>query len=66
MNNGCVCCTVRKDLIETFHLLFSDEKFSRLDWVVIETTGTPIRDALILIDNHDNYHDGYDYYCYYY
>lgn len=39
MNNGCICCKVRKDLIQTFHALFTDEKLSRLNWVVIETTG---------------------------
>ena len=39
MNNGCICCTVRKDLITTFHNMFADESFSKLDWVMIETTG---------------------------
>lgn len=39
MNNGCICCTVRKDLLRTFHSLFSDEAFSKLEWIVIETTG---------------------------
>ncbi len=39
MNNGCVCCTVRQDLIETFHQMFKNELFATLDWVVIETTG---------------------------
>lgn len=39
MNNGCVCCTVRSDLLKTFHKMFNNESFSRLDWVVIETTG---------------------------
>lgn len=39
MNNGCICCTVRKDLITTFHSMFADESFSKLDWVMIETTG---------------------------
>lgn len=39
MNNGCVCCTVRKDLLSTFHRIFETDAFSRLDWVVIETTG---------------------------
>ena len=39
MSNGCICCTVRKDVIQTFQRLFLDDKFSKLDWVVIETTG---------------------------
>jgi G3E family GTPase len=39
MNNGCICCTVRKDLIGTFHKLFADPAVARLDWVVLETTG---------------------------
>ena len=39
MNNGCVCCTVRKDLIKTFHTMFDDDSFSQLDWILIETTG---------------------------
>jgi G3E family GTPase len=39
MNNGCICCTVRKDVIFTFHKMFLDPAFSSLDWVVIETTG---------------------------
>eukprot|EP01036_Dinobryon_divergens_P035565 gene35565-46124_t len=39
LNNGCVCCTVRGDLVRTFYRLFSDESFALLDWVVIETTG---------------------------
>lgn len=39
LNNGCVCCTVRSDLITTFHTLFEKDVFSNLDWVVVETTG---------------------------
>ena len=39
LNNGCVCCTVRSDLITTFHTLFKNEIFSKLDWIVVETTG---------------------------
>jgi len=39
MNNGCICCTVRKDLLLTFHRLFENEAFDRIDWIVIETTG---------------------------
>jgi G3E family GTPase len=37
MNNGCVCCTVRGDLLKSFfHLIEHRDKF---DTVVIETTG---------------------------
>lgn len=39
MENGCVCCTVRKDLLVTFHRMFENESFAQLDWIVIETTG---------------------------
>ena len=39
MSNGCICCTVRQDLLKMFHRLFENETFSQLDWVVIETTG---------------------------
>jgi G3E family GTPase len=39
MSNGCICCSVRGDLVATFHALFQKESFSQLDWVVIETTG---------------------------
>lgn len=37
MNNGCVCCTVRGDLIETLHRLIDRE--IDFDAVIIETTG---------------------------
>lgn len=37
MNNGCICCTVRGDLIRIFsELMLKREKF---DYLVIETTG---------------------------
>src|SRR5690349_9409821 len=41
MNNGCICCTVRKDIIDTFHVLFNkiQNLTEQIDWVVIETTG---------------------------
>lgn len=39
MNNGCICCTVRQDLIKTFQKMFQHDSFALLDWVVIETTG---------------------------
>ncbi|HZV65657.1 MAG TPA: GTP-binding protein [Telluria sp.] len=37
MNNGCICCTVRGDLIRTLHGLL--DAGSRFDAIVIETTG---------------------------
>ncbi|MEX0753180.1 MAG: GTP-binding protein [Xanthobacteraceae bacterium] len=37
MNNGCVCCTVRGDLIRTLHGLLS--KRGNFDAIVVETTG---------------------------
>jgi len=40
MNNGCICCTVRKDIVDTFHMLLaSKDILAAIDWVVIETTG---------------------------
>jgi molybdopterin-guanine dinucleotide biosynthesis protein len=39
LNNGCVCCTVRNDLITTFHHLFQKDLLSQLDWIIVETTG---------------------------
>ena len=37
MNNGCVCCTVRGDLIRTLHGLLS--KSGGFDAIIVETTG---------------------------
>jgi G3E family GTPase len=37
MNNGCVCCTVRGDLIRSFFELMKHR--SKFDTVIIETTG---------------------------
>ena len=37
MNNGCICCTVRGDLIRTLHGLLS--KRDNFDAIIIETTG---------------------------
>eukprot|EP01033_Poteriospumella_lacustris_P003134 gene3134-2307_t len=39
MNNGCICCNVRSDLLSTFRKMFTNEAFALLDWIVIETTG---------------------------
>ncbi|WP_306395668.1 CobW family GTP-binding protein [Telluria beijingensis] len=37
MNNGCICCTVRGDLIRTLHGLLS--RRSDFDAIIVETTG---------------------------
>ena len=37
LNNGCLCCRVRKDLIQSLGDLFKKQK--RFDYVLIETTG---------------------------
>jgi G3E family GTPase len=37
MNNGCVCCTVRGDLIRTLYSLL--ERSEQFDAIIIETTG---------------------------
>src|SRR2546430_3950320 len=37
MNNGCICCTVRGDLIRTLHSLLAKDK--SFDAIIIETTG---------------------------
>ena len=37
MNNGCICCTVRGDLIRTLHELLA--KGGSFDAIIIETTG---------------------------
>jgi len=37
MNNGCICCTVRGDLIRILHSLL--ERRDKFDYIMIETTG---------------------------
>mmetsp|Transcript_6781 Transcript_6781/g.19016 ORF Transcript_6781/g.19016 Transcript_6781/m.19016 type:complete len:213 (+) Transcript_6781:107-745(+) len=39
LNNGCLCCTVRGDLVEMIFKLY-EERRNDFDHVVIETTGT--------------------------
>lgn len=39
MNNGCICCTVRGDLIKILHKLLSTKEGKKLDAIFIETTG---------------------------
>jgi len=37
MRNGCICCTVRGDLIKTLKNLI--QKLEKFDYILIETTG---------------------------
>ena len=37
MNNGCICCTVRGDLIRILTML--SKRATKLDGIIIETTG---------------------------
>ncbi len=37
LNNGCLCCRVRKDLVQSLGDLFKKQK--RFDYVLVETTG---------------------------
>jgi G3E family GTPase len=41
MNNGCICCTVRGDLIRTLHMLLGQRADSEkpFDAIIVETTG---------------------------
>ncbi len=39
MMNGCICCTVRGDLIKVLKKILSRKGGSRLDGIIIETTG---------------------------
>jgi len=42
LNSGCLCCTVRNDIVETLTSLFVDRAKRKVPWftrVVIETTG---------------------------
>jgi len=36
MQNGCICCTLRPELIENVHKLAAEKRF---DYLVIESTG---------------------------
>ena len=37
MNNGCICCSVRDELVNTLERIM--ERRARFDYVVVETTG---------------------------
>jgi len=40
MNNGCICCTVRGDLIRIIEGLMKRKQ--KFDGILVETTGSPI------------------------
>jgi G3E family GTPase len=52
LNNGCLCCRVRKDLIQSIGDLFKKQK--RFDYVLVETTGLahpgPVAQTFLLPD----------------
>jgi len=48
MDNGCVCCTVRGDLVEAFKKLAAREE--KYDAVLIETTGAFFLDIYLFVD----------------
>lgn len=39
MLNGCICCTVRKDLSEVLKKFIDNKLVDSLDGVIVETTG---------------------------
>ena len=46
MNNGCICCTIRVDLITILSKLAKrQEAGNKLDHIIIETTGLADADA---------------------
>ena len=53
MTNGCICCTVRGDLVGTLKKLY--EKVAKFDGVIIETTGladpAPVAQTFFVDDN---------------
>ena len=62
MNNGCICCSIRGDLIATLNRLM--DRYDRFDTILIESTGLaspgPIAQAFLLEDelNHSLKLDG--------
>ncbi|MEE2986446.1 MAG: GTP-binding protein [Nitrospinota bacterium] len=52
MSNGCVCCSIRGDLIETLNRLMG--RHEQMDYILIETTGLaspgPIAQAFLMED----------------
>lgn len=50
LNNGCLCCTVRGDLVRMISELVKKKK-GRFDHIVIETTGPEICITLLSLDS---------------
>jgi G3E family GTPase len=55
MQNGCICCTLREDLIKEIAALAKQGKF---DYLLIESTGVaeplPVAQAFTFKDEHGN------------
>lgn len=45
LNNGCICCTVKDDLVETLEQLAIHK--SKFDYIIIEATGAWVADILV-------------------
>lgn len=39
MSNGCVCCSLRKDIVKAFAIIERQSKNKAIDSVILETTG---------------------------
>lgn len=56
MSNGCVCCSIKGDLIKTLNKLF--ERKDRFDFIIVECTGLaspgPLAQAFIVEDEIEN------------
>ena len=65
LSNGCVCCTVRGDLLRAMQELFKRPLFRTLDWILIETTVFFLSDTsntsfCRVYDLASSSHDAYD------
>ncbi len=62
MSNGCVCCTIRGDLVEALNRLWEERKSKKIafDRVVIETTGVanpgPVAQTFFIDDDIANHY----------
>ena len=62
MSNGCVCCSIRGDLVEALNQLWEQRKSKKIqfDQVVIETTGVanpgPVAQTFFIDDNIANHY----------